>query len=348
MRKNCILLFSFILSSLILISCKKKDDGNNTVADISLIKGSTVLVINEGNYTNSNASITYFNSSNSVIVDDIFKTVNSRPLGDVIQSVLMLDDKFYLVVNNSQKVEIVNASDFKSLASIKNLISPRYLLPVGNSKAYISDIYSNCIWVINLTDNSIIRQILCKGSTEEMLLHDNKVYITNTRTEYIYIADAISDQITDSIHTGFGSNSIRIDKNNKIWIICAGSLDNSINAGIYKIDPQTKSVQLSFALPTPLNIWDRIEISKNADTIYYMCSGIYKMSVDDVSLPSQPFISQSGKLFHGLGIDPSSGIIYIADAIDYVQKGKVYRYSSDGTLIDSFNAGIIPSDFYFY
>jgi hypothetical protein len=347
-RKNSFIIFSCFLIALIVFSCKKKEPDNNTVVDISLLKGSTVLVINEGNYTNSNASITYFNSSNSAVTDDIFKTVNSRPLGDVIQSVLLTDEKFYLVVNNSQKIEIVGASDFKSLSSIKNLTSPRYILPVGNSKAYITDIYSNSIWVVSLTDNSIIKQIPCKGSTEEMLLFSGKVYITNTRKEFLYIADASSDQITDSIHIGYGSNSMRIDKNNNIWIMCAGSIDNSINAGIYKIDPLTNSVVLSLPLPTPLNIWDRIEISKNSDTIYFMCSGIYKMSIDDISLPSDPFIAQSGKLFHGLGIDPSNGIIYIADAIDYVQKGKVYRYRPDGNLIDSFNAGIIPSDFCFY
>lgn len=348
MKKKGILFIVIVSTILIIFSCKKEKPDDNTVNDITLLKGSTVLVLNEGNYTNSNASVTYFNSSNSAITDDLFRLVNSRPLGDVVQSVMLFNEKFYLVVNNSQKIEIVNAADFKSSSSIKNLISPRYILPIDNNKAYISDIYSNCVWIVNLGDNSITKQTQCKGSTEEMLLYSGKVYITNTKSEYLYIADISSDQITDSIHIGYGSNSIRIDKNNSIWVICAGSLDNSINAGIYKINPHTKNVDLSLNLGFPLNVWDRIEMNGNSDTIYYMCNGIYKMGINENSLPLSPFITQSGKLFHGIGVDPASGIIYIADAIDYVQKGKVYRYQPNGTLIDSFNAGIIPSDFYFY
>ena len=348
MKRIAIFLASSILLSLFISSCKKDDPEEITPADIALLKGSTVLVINEGNYTNSNASVTYYNSSNSAITQDIFKLVNSRPLGDVVQSVSIINDKFYLVVNNSQKIEIVNAADFKSTASIKNLTSPRYILPIDISKAYVSDIYSNCIWVVNLVDNSITKQIKCKGSTEEMLLNNDQIYITNTRKEYVYVANKNTDIISDSIHVGYGSNSIRIDKNNFLWVMCAGSADNSVNAGIYKINTQSNAVETTFTLPVSLNIWDRIDMNKNGDTIYYMCNGLYKMAVDATSLPSNPFISQSNKLFHGVGIDPANGIIYVADAVDYVQKGMVYRYRADGTLIDSFSAGIIPSDFCFY
>jgi hypothetical protein len=46
-----------------------------------------------------------------------------------------------------------------------------------------------------------------------------------------------------------------------------------------------------------------------------------------------------------LTICPRTGDVYIADAIDYVQQGMVYRYSSDGVLIDSFYVGIIPGAF---
>jgi hypothetical protein len=71
------------------------------------------------------------------------------------------------------------------------------------------------------------------------------------------------------------------------------------------------------------------------------------MSISAGSLPGIPLIAANTENFYGVGIDPSSGIIYVADAIDYVQRGVIYRYRPDGTLINSFLAGIIPGDFYF-
>ncbi len=51
--------------------------------------------------------------------------------------------------------------------------------------------------------------------------------------------------------------------------------------------------------------------------------------------------------FYGLGIDPYTGDIYLGDAIDQVQRGIVYRYKSDGTVIDTFKTGINPGFFCF-
>ena len=71
------------------------------------------------------------------------------------------------------------------------------------------------------------------------------------------------------------------------------------------------------------------------------------MSIDDNSLPISPFITSSGKNFYGLAIDKAKNEIYVSDAIDYIQKGKIYRFHSNGIEIDNFLVGIIPGDFLF-
>ena len=72
---------------------------------------------------------------------------------------------------------------------------------------------------------------------------------------------------------------------------------------------------------------------------------LFRSSVDATHLPTRPFLPYNGTIYYGLTIDPSSDDVYIADAIDYQQQGKIYRYSSQGKLIDEFYVGIIPGAF---
>jgi len=49
-----------------------------------------------------------------------------------------------------------------------------------------------------------------------------------------------------------------------------------------------------------------------------------------------------------LGIEPSSGDVIVGDALDYVQRSTIYRYSSDGTQLKAqYKAGIISNGFLF-
>ncbi len=341
------LIFILICSAVSLfVSCKKDTPPDNTITDIT--KNHGVFIVNEGNYMWSNASVTYNNFTDGKYYEDIFKEANNRPLGDVAQSITVLNGKAYIVVNNSNKIEIVDLNTFSSLGVISGLTSPRYMLPITSTKAYVSDLYSNFISVIDLNSNTKTGSIPCKGSTEEMILVDNNVIVTNTRTDKIYILNTSSDVIADSIQVGFASNSLALDKNGKLWVFCSGDANNHINASLHKVNIATHLVEQSFPLSNSLDIWDKMRMNSAKDTLYYINNGIYKMAVEATSLPSAALIPQGSSLFHGLGINPTDNHIFVADAVDYVQKGKVYYYNTSGVLLGSINTGIIPVDFLFY
>ena len=46
-----------------------------------------------------------------------------------------------------------------------------------------------------------------------------------------------------------------------------------------------------------------------------------------------------------MGVAPDTEEVYVGDALDYQQRSIIYRYSSDGELLDSFTAGVIAGDF---
>lgn len=308
--------------------------------------GEGVFIVNEGNFTAGNAGVGFYNTSKDVYADDLFKPANGRALGDVFQSMLLFNKQAYLVVNNSGKIEVVDTATFKVTATIQGLKSPRYLLPVSNSKAYVSDLFSNAISVVNLTTNVKIKEIPCKGWTEAMALHEGKVFVSNMYRHCVYLVDTTFDQVVDSIRLNYGSNSICKDKNNKLWILCGGNKDKGYKGGLFRVNPVTKAVELSLDFPVGENP-TKLCINATGDKLYYLNKEIYSMAITENVLPVNILIDRSGRNIYGLAIDPYTSTLYLADAIDYVQRSRVYHYQLDGTLINTFTTGIITGNFCF-
>ena len=53
--------------------------------------------------------------------------------------------------------------------------------------------------------------------------------------------------------------------------------------------------------------------------------------------------AESQGMFYNMAVEPKTGDIYVTDAKNYMMNGTVYRYSNDGVLLSSFEAGVIPS-----
>jgi hypothetical protein len=79
----------------------------------------------------------------------------------------------------------------------------------------------------------------------------------------------------------------------------------------------------------------------------FINSGIWKLGIKQNTMNQQPFLIVGNHLYYSLAVDPKTSEIYLSDAIDYLQRGVVYRYSAQGAKIDSFKTGIIPGAFCF-
>ncbi len=338
--------YRLILFSFFLVSCISDKPEIIAPQPVTLVDTGGVYITNEGNFQFGNAAVSYFNTLDSSFAENIFKTVNNRPLGDVCQSMCFFNKKAYIVVNNSGKIEVVDAKTFTSTGTIKGLTSPRYFLPVSNAKAYVTDLYSNSIAVINLNTLSKTGSITCPGWTEELLIAHNKAYITNVQRDKLYIVNIATDVLEDSIAIGYGAASICADKFGKLWVLCIGDNAKKIPASLYKIEPLTKAVEQTFSFAATAAT-SRLRINGSNDTLYFLNNGVMQLPIAAQSLPTTPLIAASGRNLYGLGINPATSDIYVSDAVDYVQKGLVLVYTSQGKLLRSFKAGIIPGDFYF-
>ena len=335
-----------ILISAFVVSCKSdKPVIQPESKSVFLNSSSNVIVVNEGVFPFGNASISFLDGKTGEVNADIFKSTNNRDLGDVAQSAVTINGRLYVVVNNSKKIEVLDKNNFRSLGTITGLTAPRYIVGVGNSKAYVSDIYSNQISVVDLNTLQITKTIYCSGWSEQMIYHLGKVYVTNYWKSYLYEIDPSKDVISDSIFIGKGAQSLVADKNDHLIISCGGYKIPQTDSKIIVLDLSTKKPVR--VIPITNNYPSSLAINANRDSIYFLNTDVYKISITDVNI-GPPFISSNSRQLYGMGLDIRSNQIFVADAIDYVQKGKVAVYSSGGNEMGSFDVGINPSGFCFY
>ena len=164
-----------ILSAGLLMSCQ--NDSINPNIPIGLYDNG-YFVTNEGNFGTGNGSVSFIDES-GLVSNNVFEQTNSFSLGDVVQSMQIINDNAYIVVNNSSKIEVANIDSMTYIATINGLTSPRYILQVSQEKAYVSDWGIGGLHVIDLNTNSTISTINTGQGPEKMLLKGNKAYVCN-------------------------------------------------------------------------------------------------------------------------------------------------------------------------
>lgn len=336
-----------VAATVFLVACRKDKPEDPTTPPVQMGQEGGVYITNEGNFQWGNATVSYYDNASGAVSEDLYQPANGTALGDVCQSMAIYNGKGYLVLNNSDKVVVVDPNTFVQQAEITGFTSPRYLLPVSNAKAYVTDLSSDAITIVDLTANTISGSIPCNGATEELVLAYGKAFVTNTSSPYLYVIDSATDAITDSINVGRGANSIVQDANGKLWVLCSGYMGQGISPTLQRVDPVSLEVEATFTFANTSDSPWRLCINGDHDQLYFLNDAVYRMHIADAGLPSTPFIAAADRNFYSLGVDPESDVIYVADAVDYVQRGVVYRYAASGTEINQFHAGIIPGGFCF-
>lgn len=328
-----------------LSSCRKDKPEQPEKAPIAIGNEHGVYVTNEGNFQWGNASVSYYNPGSGSVAEDLFEPANGVGLGDVCQSMYVANGKAYIVVNNSGKVVVVDPVTFGASATITGFSSPRYIQPVGSGKAYVTEMAGNTVRVVDLNTNTITGSIPCVGITQEMAVAGNKVFVTNESKAYVYVLNSNTDAITDSVAVSRGGCTIAKDMNGKLWVGCTGG--SGTPAALYRINPETAAVEATLPVSGGVtNPW-RLTMNGAGDSLYLLNGGVYRMAISEGGFPASAFIPATGRNLYGLGVDPANGDVYVADAIDYNQRGRVFQYSAGGAPITDFLAGRIPNGFVF-
>jgi len=336
--------FGFPALFLILISC-------NDPAESPALYSNGVFISCEGTFNASNASVSFYSYATDSLYNNIFKTANSRSLGDVAQSITVYENMAFIVVNNSNKIEVVNASDFREIATITEVSSPRYLV-ISNDKAYVSCWGDHSIAIIDLKSYEVIKRIPAGIGPEKMIVYDNKLFVANTNA-YDYtlddstltIIDMNRDELLTNINIGaYNPVDLELDRLGNLWVLCRGRMNwdsfDQTPSYLVKVNPEDLKVLASYELfadAHPANLSINPDRDRLLYGIFFLRSGIFEVSVDD---PGQ------GELFldifpYGFDIHQEKGELFVTHAAaDFVSNGTLERYSPEGNLLESYTSGI--------
>lgn len=337
-------LFVFLSATILMVSCTKDPDDHSG----SFLAGNGVFIINEGNFLGGNGSLSFYSYDSLKIYNNLFINANGRPLGDVPNAMAISGERIYIVVNNSGKVEVVDKNTMESVKTITGLKAPRNIAIISSTKAYVTSIYSDSLAILDLSDNSVSGYINLRRSSEAISVIRNKAFVANwVGGNEVMVIDTDTDMLTDSVEVAPEPESMVIDRNNTLWVLCNGGWKREYFAELIAVNTSTNEIEKRLPFPSIQQSPSCLQIDGDGSALFFLESGVYRIRTDASSIPAVALIPQTEQYFYKLGINPVNGDILVTDAVDYQQKGHLLIYKSDGTPESDQLADIIPGMMHF-
>lgn len=349
---------------LVLSACKIMPEQNPTEKIDNFNNG--FFVLNEGTYGFGNASVSFFDKSAKAIKNDIFKLQNNGLyLGDQAQDMVLFNQKGYIVVQNSKKIEVVDILNFKQMATIKSdlISSPRYFLPISKTTAFVSDWDLDGVSKINLISNTTEKIIKTGRDPEKMQLVGNNLFVCNSgygaidnEDNTVSVIDIESESVVKNITVGWQPMDIVQDKLGLLWIGCrgkkkydaSGNIDaaKSEKSSLWKINSSTFEATLIFEFSERQSWIEKLTLSNEKQWLYYAYAGRIYVQNTTQNFSLNMFLD---KKIYAMGIDSENGNLIVGIENGFTSAGKILRYDIFGDtfkkVIDSATVGVLPNKF---
>ena len=339
------------------LACKKGDEKPESAY------ASGVFITCEGQFGSGTGTVSYYNRVDSTR-DDIYAAANGgAKIGNILQSYTVFQGVGYLLVNNANKMITVNPATFVATATYDTgFVYPRYGLGVDASRLYVStwgkDGINSSIRLFDLSSKKISRIIPTGKGTSKMILASGKIWAVNDggfgQDSTVVVVNTAADTVIEKrIKVGLAPKDIVADNNGNIWVLCGGyDFSPAQDKKASKlIQIRNEAIVATFDnLPSGASSL----VMDNAKTTLYFVAGNKVYSKDPLNFntaaPSVFLQNAAFTSLYGLGVDPKTGYLYIADAKDFTKSGQVFVYDLTTKTMQKViqnNVGIAPNGFYF-
>ena len=340
---------AYLLLSVTMLSACKKEDEPQIEEPFFEDYATGAYVVNEGAFQANNASVTHISNAGTV-TNDVYYQVNGVELGDIFQSFATIGDRGFAVLNNSQKIEVVDLKTMENVGTIAGLDYPRYLVASGNNTAYLSDgSFAGSLKIINTQTLAVTGSVSVGTGPNQLLARNNEIWVCNEGgfglDSTISVVSTSSNSVVEVIEVGYRPADIVRDALGNVWVLCAGetyydenwAVSGHSTALLYRINAATREVISSVQVGQLGDHPRQLEVSPDGTVLYYENGGVYKFDLINGDMPGIQIVSSARS---GLSVHPSTGEIWCASLSDYTNPSQVFVYNVNGTLRATHTAGI--------
>ena len=229
---------TLILLSALLISLWGCDNSTETTPIVEINKA--VIVISEGGFAQNNSSVTSYSIEAKSAQKDIYFSANSSSLGDTGNDLVIVGDYGFIAVTGSNKIEIVNMDDFKSVGNIDftDFGGPRKIAISGNT-GYATT--SNSMLVkFDLSTFAILDTLTIGFKPEGIVSAEGKLFIAISgwgAGTTVSVVDEKTFQVVKDISVKINpTNIVSVEKD--VFVISTGTYSDGMGM-VTKIDVES-------------------------------------------------------------------------------------------------------------
>ena len=354
MKKYLLSIAVLMAATISFTSCD--DDDDSATCPTPVIPRYGVYVINEGNYSYQiNGTLDFLGydvaKGTYSMTDSIFEKVNGRSLGGTPNDALIFSDSLLCIaVADEDRVEFVNTTTKKASAAV-SIDSPRELAyESGSNYLYVSS-YTGKVYKIDMTTRTIAGESEKVGANlEGIAVAGNKLYVCNScNPDYTYNKNVVEL----NANTLAKNQDIEV-VDNPVDVINAGSAIFILSMGNYADKPATVQMLKDGQLST---IGNATMMAYNAynDQLYMINApfgGDKEYKVYNLKNGQTTTFLTNPDIFspYSLTVNPVNGDVFITSSTknpdtgyaDYTADCKLYRYTSAGILLGTYDCGVNP------
>jgi len=334
---------------------------------------SGLYVLNEGNMGANKCTIDYLDLTTAQYHRNIYSERNPnqvKELGDVGNDIEIYGSRMWIVVNCSNKVEVVEARSCKRIGQV-DIANCRYVAFNGGY-AYVSSYAGPVqtggtaqlgkVYKVDTLSLAKVDSVVVGYQPEEMAIAGGKMYVANSggyrqtgdydRT--VSEVDLASFKELRQIDVAINPHRCRADKYGQVWVTSRGSYEEpSSPSRLYWLAKDSNG-QMAKQGELDIVVSDMDIVG---DTLYYVgvnqtsgspygeaSSGMVNVRTHEMIATS---LSQSSELAtmqvpYGIKVNPIAKDFYLMDAKDYVSSGSLLHFLADGSFDWQVRTGDIP------